>query len=283
MKQLLRAIQTRVGLRTRLRRLRVARWFIAHHRRQVGLRRALIYWRWTQAPLSRRLLAHNGRNFICRFGRGQSDVYIWNEVFCEQANDCVDLETASWIIDAGANVGYTAIWFAERYPSSQVIAVEPDTENFEILCLNVAHEPRIIPLRAAITPQGAPRQVVVGGSINSSPCSLQTVDFDPTAPEVDESDVVDAIDLGSLMDQFDIDRLDLLKMDIEGGEQAVFAACADWIDRVEAIIVEVHDRFVPGCSEAFDRATTEFAVRDVGPEGSFRVYVRRETPSFAES
>jgi FkbM family methyltransferase len=191
----------------------------------------------------------------------------------------VDLETASWIIDAGANVGYTAIWFAERYPSSQIIAVEPDMENFEILCRNVAHESRITPVRAAITQPGAPKQFVIGGPTDTSPCAFQTVDFDPTAPDVNESDVVDAIDIATLMEQFGIERLDLLKMDIEGGEQAVFGECTDWIDRVEAIIVEVHDRFVPGCSETFDRATKDFAVRDIGPEGSFRVYVRRGTPT----
>jgi FkbM family methyltransferase len=159
--------------------------------------------------------------------------------------------------------------------------VEPDAENFEILCLNVAHEPRIIPVRAAITPPGAPRQLVIGETEGNPPCALQTVGFDPTALDVNESDVVDAIDIASLMEQYGIFNLDLLKMDIEGGEQAVFADCTDWIDRVDAIIVEVHDRFVPGCSETFDRATTDFAVRDVGPEGSFRVYVRRGTSSLA--
>jgi FkbM family methyltransferase len=281
MKQLLRAIHKRVGLRTRLRRFRKARSFIRRYRPLVGLRRAITYWRWTYAPASRRRIDHNGRSFLCRFGPGQSDLYIWGEVFCEQANDCVDLETASWIIDAGANVGYTAIWFAERYPSSQIIAVEPDAENFEILCLNVAHEPRIIPVRAAITQPGAPPQFVIGGPTDTSPCAFQTVDFDPTARDVNEADVVDAVDIASLMEQFGIERLDLLKMDIEGGEQAVFGECADWIDRVEAIIVEVHDRFVPGCSATFDRATKDFAVRDVGPEGSFRVYVRRGTPTVA--
>lgn len=279
MKQQLREIHKRVGLRTRMRRFRKARSFIRRYRPLVGLPRAITYWRWTYSPASRRLMDHNGRSFLCRFGPGQSDLYIWGEVFCEQANDCVDLETASWIIDAGANVGYTAIWFAERYPSSQIIAVEPDAENFEILCRNVAHEPRIIPVRAAITQPGAPRQFVISALTDKSPCAFQTADFDPTACDVNEADVVDAVDVASLMEQFGIERLDLLKMDIEGGEQAVFGECADWIDRVEAIIVEVHDRLVPGCSETFDRATAHFELRDVGPEGSFRVYVRRGAPT----
>ena len=229
-------------------------------------------------PKSQRTLEYNGREFICRFGAGQSDIFIWQEVFIERANDCVDLETAEWIIDAGANVGYTAVWFAERYPTARIIAIEPEAENFEILCANVAHEPRIIPLCAALTPAGVPPQRVVTAVQDSSPAAFQTVDAD-SSTDSDLSTAVDAVDMDSLLERFGIEHLDLLKMDIEGAEKAVFADCTDWIDRVEAIIVEVHDRLLPGCSESFDRATTGFAIRDIGPEGSFRVYVRRGTPS----
>ena len=238
--------------------------------------RAIAYWRWTEAPPSRRFLDHDGRKLICRFGQGQTDWYIWKEVFHAQANDCVDLDSASWVIDAGANVGYTALWFAERYRSARVIAIEPDAENFEILCANVAHEPRIIPVLAAVTPAGAPRQRVVFGLDQGQPAALRTMDIDESSAG---GEGVDAIDIASVMERFGIDHLDLLKMDIEGAERAVFDDCAGWIDRVEAIIVEVHDRLVPGCSDSFDRATTGFAIRDIGPEGSCRVYVRRGTPS----
>jgi len=281
MKQLLRAIHRRIGLRTRLRGFQAMWSFVRFSRGQLGVRRAFLYWRWDQGPKTRRLLDHHGRKLICRFGRGQTDRWIWAEVFDDRANDCVDLESASWIIDAGANVGYTAVWFAERYPKAQVIAIEPDTENFEILCANVAHESRIIPMLAAVTPKGAPRQRVVFGSEQGHPAGFRTLDIDDSAEAGEDTDAVDAVDIASLMERFDIEHLDLLKMDIEGAERAVFDDCADWIDRVEAIIVEVHDRLVPGCSESFDRATRDFAVRDIGPEGSFRVYVRRGAPALS--
>lgn len=37
------------------------------------------------------------------------------------------------IIDGGANVGYSPIWFALKYPRAQILAVEPDSENFSLL------------------------------------------------------------------------------------------------------------------------------------------------------
>ncbi len=50
-------------------------------------------------------------------------------------------------------------------------------------------------------------------------------------------------------------RIDILKLDIEGAEQELFESDSDtWLDRVNALIVELHDRLRPGCSDAFYRA-----------------------------
>ena len=35
-------------------------------------------------------------------------------------------------------------------------------------------------------------------------------------------------------------RADLVKIDIEGGEGALFEAACPWLDRVDAIIIELH-------------------------------------------
>jgi hypothetical protein len=41
-------------------------------------------------------------------------------------------------------------------------------------------------------------------------------------------------------------------MDIEGSEREVLIKSDAWIERVKILIVELHDRYVPGCSEALD-------------------------------
>src|SRR5262249_16384304 len=40
------------------------------------------------------------------------------------------------IIDAGANIGLTAVNYANRYPSSRIIAVESERGNFDVLQRN---------------------------------------------------------------------------------------------------------------------------------------------------
>jgi FkbM family methyltransferase len=55
-----------------------------------------------------------------------------------------------------------------------------------------------------------------------------------------------------LMQEFAIERIDLLKLDIEGAEKEIFGSGTTcWLDRVEVIAIELHDRYRPGCAQAF--------------------------------
>ena len=53
----------------------------------------------------------------------------------------------------------------------------------------------------------------------------------------------------------------LVKMDIEGGELPVMSNCGSWIDRVDSIMIELHESTAPGATAAFDAATADFPVR----------------------
>jgi hypothetical protein len=85
-----------------------------------------------------------------------------------------------------------------------------------------------------------------------------------------------SISVADLMRSFDLDHIDVLKLDIEGSEKEVFEDSAEWIDRVSAIAIELHDRFKSGCSRAFYAATTGFAHEVTRDEDTF---VRRELQS----
>ena len=49
-------------------------------------------------------------------------------------------------------------------------------------------------------------------------------------------------------------QIDVLKMDIEGAEVEVLSGDSSWVDDVRTLIIELHDRFRPGCSEALEKA-----------------------------
>ena len=59
-----------------------------------------------------------------------------------------------------------------------------------------------------------------------------------------------AITVQDILAQSGAARIDLLKLDIEGAERELFSdACEEWLPKVGTLVVELHDRYVPGCAE----------------------------------
>lgn len=158
------------------------------------------------------------------------------------------------VIDAGANIGMSAIWFAHRYPGAKVIAVEPEPENFEQLQRNTAPYPAIVPVQAAVWPHSAPLTIVdgPGGSF-----AFRVQESDPEASGA----TLRAISIGDILEEFDLPFVDVLKVDIEGSEKELFEGDTSWLERVGAVTIELHDRFRTGCRSAFDAATGDFTER----------------------
>jgi FkbM family methyltransferase len=62
---------------------------------------------------------------------------------------------------------------------------------------------------------------------------------------------IPAVDLPTLMRDHSMETVDLLKIDIEGAEEAVFSADTSWLDRIRNIVIELHSK---ECSDAFFKA-----------------------------
>jgi FkbM family methyltransferase len=156
------------------------------------------------------------------------------------------------IVDAGANVGIASIYFTHRYPDAKVIAVEPEASNFAALVKNVQPYPAIIPVQAALWNRDGEISI---GEPDPSCGRVGAVAF---FTHEGEGSKVRAITMRTLMKEMQVQSVDLLKVDIEGAEKEVFENC-DWIDDVRCMMVELHDRFKPGCSEALNSVTSRFS------------------------
>jgi hypothetical protein len=97
-----------------------------------------------------------------RLRPGAGDLAIFYEVLARGAYrlqpGLVDADAPLTIVDAGANIGMTSLYFASRYSQARIFAIEPNPENYAALKLNTASEPRITVLQACVTP--LPRQTV---------------------------------------------------------------------------------------------------------------------------
>jgi FkbM family methyltransferase len=155
------------------------------------------------------------------------------------------------IVDAGANTGISARFFASRYPTATVYAIEPDKENFAMLERNTKPCKNIVPVHAALA--GKDGVFACANPSSESWARQYRVNVKDSG-----SDSVEAVSLSTLLKKHAISTVNLLKIDIEGAEKEVFAAdCAGWIDAVSTICIELHDSEAPGCSRAFYRAISQ--------------------------
>jgi hypothetical protein len=66
---------------------------------------------------------------------GTTDQSVYQQIFESKDYD-FELNDPKFIIDAGAHIGLSSIFFANKYPSSTIIAIEPEPSNFTMLCKN---------------------------------------------------------------------------------------------------------------------------------------------------
>jgi FkbM family methyltransferase len=192
-----------------------------------------------------------------RLRRSTTDIVVYDQVVTRGEYEFGVPRDVKTILDVGANTGITSAWYASRYPGCQVIAVEPEEHNYAMLVKNAASRPEITPVRAALWP--SPGTVV---AINPDAPAWQYQYRSPGTALSDDStqerNGVRATTVAELMTEFSLDRIDLLKLDIEGSERDVFEGDVTFLAHVGAIAIELHDRFRPGCSRAFFRAVADF-------------------------
>jgi len=194
-----------------------------------------------------------------------TDVSVYHEILnCGQY--AIDLPfSPKIIVDAGANIGMASLYFATKYPQARIIAIEPETSNFAMLAQNVRAYPNILPIHAALWKSDGEIGVSTPGSFENP---LSKVGF---VVREDQGVPVRAITVRTLMREMGIQWIDILKVDIEGAEKEVFEAC-DWMDTINCLMIELHDRFRPGSSAAVDAVTEGFLP---SKHGETTVYIRK--------
>jgi FkbM family methyltransferase len=194
---------------------------------------------------------------------GVSDWIVMERIFIDEEYDPVSARHADviaelerrivasgqrpLIIDCGANVGISSLWFARRHPHSIVLAVEPEPDNFAVLKRNAALMGNIIPIHAAISDRMS--RVDLSNNLGT-PWSWRTVESGEGA--------VPTLTIGHLIGLDDSYVPLIVKIDIEGFETSLFRSNTDWVDGIPLVIFEMHDWMIPwsGSGHAFLAALT---------------------------
>lgn len=194
-------------------------------------------------------LKETGRNDlqICVRKKNSSDIQVFGQVFVKKEykalvdkileyNKSPDIR---FVIDAGANVGFTSLYLKQSFPGAFYLVIEPDEKNMEQLQKNF----KLNDLDNT--------ELLLSG-LWSSDCWLQinrdayegkewsyyvTASGKPTN--------LKGISLSTLLNKTDFPFIDILKMDIEGGEKEIFSKeeiTSSILQKTRFIAIEIHDQ-----------------------------------------
>lgn len=159
---------------------------------------------------------------------GTDDVLtVVNNAIREEYGQFADSFAPNVIVDAGAYIGDTSAYFLSRFPESRVIALEPNDDSFSLASRNLLpYGDRVFILKTALWTEVTTVRfegVQTGAAIGSQGIEVPTET------------------ITSLMTRFDLNFIDLLKLDIEGAEsQVIPAGVGTWLDKVGTICLETH-------------------------------------------
>lgn len=138
------------------------------------------------------------------------------------------------IVDCGANVGMTSVWYANRFPRALIYAIEPEPNNFSVLLKNCREYTNIMPMNAAI-------------SDRITRVSLSNSSDQSWAWETKESDAgaVQTITIPEVLAEVPDAAPFIVKIDIEGFETELFRSNLEWVRQFPLIVFESHDGLFP--------------------------------------
>ncbi len=180
----------------------------------------------------RGILAKSGKiifqGWKIRFNDANSLIGMYNEIIVQ---DCYKFDCESEspvIIDCGANIGISLLYFLKQNPKAQITAYEADPIIFQILKCNIEQNGYIANLIERAVWINSNEEISFGcigadsGSLFESASTIQ----------------VKTIRLKEELARFK--RIDLLKIDIEGAELEVIKDCENDLALVERVFIEYH-------------------------------------------
>ena len=228
-----------------------ARWILSRpssRLRQIRLR-------WLEGP----------RTFaVSDFG----ELQVLRDIALDEEYAVAGVEPAT-ILDLGANIGIGAAWFRGRYPQAHIVAVEPDPDSFAKLERNLGSDPNVTLVNAAVGRESGEVTLFrpAGYSIASSVSN---------ARPGGEAVRVRACTIDELCSEHGLERLDLVKLDVEGAELDALEGFGR-LDAVGTMVGEVHPPLLDREPEAFFERLQGFDVERLSESPESITFVARRS------
>ena len=189
---------------------------------------------------------------------GLSGAYIFREIFLRGDYDLPELATAKTIVDIGANVGLFAYYATLNNKSCVIHAFEADPATHDVLSSNMAQVPdrQIVVNNCAVSNEDGTMEFF------SSEVSGWSSRYQSLGAANASAVTVPSIKLSSYLTEHDIRKIDVMKIDIEGGEFDVLLGDHDlWNTEIACLVVEVDRNPRPGISSTYETMISELKRR----------------------
>jgi FkbM family methyltransferase len=184
----------------------------------------------------------------------------WEDIFVNGALHFRASSASPYILDCGANVGLASLYFKRLYPDARITAYEADPRLFAMLTSNLRRNRAgdVNAVHAALWTSSGTVSFAAEGTDSGMVAAL------PGTPPAEAVSVPSL----RLRDVLAAGRVDLLKLDIEGAEDAVLADCEDTLHNVAALVMDLHEfdpsvRQAPRVLDRLGRAGFIYAVADL--------------------
>ncbi len=185
---------------------------------------------------------------------GTSDYAVYEQIFCTEEFNISTAPQFSWIresynrliaagetplvVDCGANIGLSALYFALHLPAARIVGIEPAQDNAELARRNTRHNPLIDIVEAAVHDREIGLELV---DPHAEKFAYRVREAQAGAPGA-----IAAVTIDGLMQRYGATRNLIVKVDIEGAEDTLFRSNTGWLDRTDLLIAETHDWLFPG-------------------------------------
>ena len=155
----------------------------------------------------------------------------YREIFVREIYAFVHKNNSPLILDLGANIGLSVLYFKKLYPEAQITAFEADPIIFRYLIKNVhgnGYEDVRLINKAAWN-----NNKMVDFHSDQSDAGRIAFGEDPVNCNVEAIDI---------RDYLKVNKVDFLKIDIEGAEEIVFPLCDEYLHNIDFVFIEYHSR-----------------------------------------
>jgi FkbM family methyltransferase len=171
-------------------------------------------------------------NKLVKYPQTKDFVYLiyWEIFIDKQYDDVGDLDENPLILDIGSNYGVFSLYAIDKYKPKKIIAFEPNYECFKTAKETLKEFECFVPFNYAVTKTSGNFKLI--NHLDNS--ALGTIVEDENGPII-------GIDINNLIENLNVDTIDLVKIDCEGGELDIFETISDQnLNKIKNFTIEVH-------------------------------------------